>query len=213
MSKRLELTGQTFGYLTVIEFAYVKNGKSYWRCICSCGQEKVIAGSSLTRSNTQSCGCFQKENVTTHGSRSKNKSNSKLQKELYDRWRGMRMRCSPSFWKKKPTYTGVSYSPLWETFEGFRDTQPTGRLYEIGLVLSRIGDKGNYSPENCRWVTKRENAIEANSFRQYHYRVSNGALGVSVARENGVSSAAFYKRIKYGWSIEAACRPRSSKNI
>ena len=27
-------------------------------------------------------------------------------------------------------------------------------------VLSRVGDKGNYEPGNCRWITKRENSLE-----------------------------------------------------
>ena len=47
MSKRLELTGQKFSRLTVVGFAYVKNQKTYWKCKCDCGTEKVIWGADL----------------------------------------------------------------------------------------------------------------------------------------------------------------------
>ena len=57
MGKIRDLTGQTFGELTVISCAGKLDGRRYF-CffICSCGQEKVIPGASLTSGNTKSCG-------------------------------------------------------------------------------------------------------------------------------------------------------------
>lgn len=61
-----DLTGQTFGYLTVIEFAgYIKiNSKerlnknvSAWLCRCKCSNEKIIPRQNIIRGNTKSCGC------------------------------------------------------------------------------------------------------------------------------------------------------------
>lgn len=209
MPKRLDLAGQKFGYLTVVKFEYVKNGRTYWDCVCKCGQEKILPGSSLMNSETRSCGCFRKEcatiKSTTHGLSYANKKTNKLEKAFYDRWSSMRYRCTPSCWKRDPTYTGTTHCDLWATFEGFRDNQPKGRSYEIGLVLSRIGDKGNYSPENCRWITKSENSIESHSHRGYTHRLVTGELAVSVARKNGIRSVSFHRRIKRGWSIEKAC--------
>ena len=57
MGKIRDLTGQTFGELTVISCAGKLDGRRYfWNCKCSCGQEKVIPGASLTSGNTKSCG-------------------------------------------------------------------------------------------------------------------------------------------------------------
>lgn len=60
--KRLELIGQRFGKLIVIKEAippeHVKDkSKSYWHCLCDCGNEKNIVGSDLRSGHTKSCGC------------------------------------------------------------------------------------------------------------------------------------------------------------
>ena len=59
---RKDLTGQQFGKLTVLNFAYVKGRQKYWNCICECGNQKVVKGSSLTTGETVSCGCKNSEN-------------------------------------------------------------------------------------------------------------------------------------------------------
>lgn len=60
MGKFRDLTGQVFGRLTVMSRA--ENGTGVmWSCTCDCGHQKDIAGPSLTRGLTQSCGCLAKE--------------------------------------------------------------------------------------------------------------------------------------------------------
>lgn len=56
MTKALDLTGQQFGKLTVIERAESK-GRTRWRCVCECGNETVVFTNNLTRLHTTSCGC------------------------------------------------------------------------------------------------------------------------------------------------------------
>lgn len=51
-----DLTGQTFGLLTVLDF---HNGK--WRCLCSCGTEKHVTGYDLRRGSYTSCGCGKRD--------------------------------------------------------------------------------------------------------------------------------------------------------
>jgi hypothetical protein len=58
-----------FGRLEVVSFNKIKNGKSYWNCICECGQIVVVNGSSLRMNLTKSCGCIRKEK--THENRFK----------------------------------------------------------------------------------------------------------------------------------------------
>jgi hypothetical protein len=42
MQKIVDLSGQTFGQITVIDFSKVKNRISYWNCFCSCNPNKII---------------------------------------------------------------------------------------------------------------------------------------------------------------------------
>ena len=54
-----DLTGQTFGKLTVVNFAgRDKCGNLTWLCKYECGNEKTVEGTNLTRGNTKSCGCI-----------------------------------------------------------------------------------------------------------------------------------------------------------
>lgn len=58
MSKVIDLTGQRFGRLTVIERSDSKNGRATWLCKCDCGNTKVISGVDLRRGTIKSCGCY-----------------------------------------------------------------------------------------------------------------------------------------------------------
>lgn len=61
MTSRLDLVGQKFNRLTVLEFSHVDNKNAYWRCQCDCGKEHITAGYSLKRDEVKSCGCLKVE--------------------------------------------------------------------------------------------------------------------------------------------------------
>lgn len=64
MPKFVDLTGQRFGRLTVIERSEktTKSCSVYWKCICDCGNETIVARNNLKgRRMTKSCGCLSKE--------------------------------------------------------------------------------------------------------------------------------------------------------
>lgn len=67
MSKLIDLTGERFGRLTVLERAgtYVAGGgfskTATWHCRCDCGEETIVTSRNLRSGNTQSCGCYCSE--------------------------------------------------------------------------------------------------------------------------------------------------------
>ncbi|EQC84271.1 hypothetical protein [Lactococcus phage proPhi7] len=64
MPKLVDLTGQRFGRLTVIERSgkVTKDRNTRWKCICDCGNETIVARNNLKgRRRTKSCGCLRKE--------------------------------------------------------------------------------------------------------------------------------------------------------
>ena len=63
MGKKIDLTGKTFGKLTVIKEhpERTPQGSVQWECQCECGNIKVVSGDNLRRNHTLSCGCLQKE--------------------------------------------------------------------------------------------------------------------------------------------------------
>ena len=56
----VDLTGKRFGKLVVQHVSHYDLEKRmyYWRCLCDCGKEVVIIGSSLKTNRTKSCGCL-----------------------------------------------------------------------------------------------------------------------------------------------------------
>ena len=62
MPPRINLIGQKFGRLTVIEKAPSRKGKTYWKCLCDCGEYKVVQTRHLKNGKIRSCGCLSNEN-------------------------------------------------------------------------------------------------------------------------------------------------------
>lgn len=71
MSKVIDLTGQRFGYLTVIGRAEdnTKDGKAQWICKCDCGKESIAIGRNLRIGKSTSCGCMKKQLIDLTGLR------------------------------------------------------------------------------------------------------------------------------------------------
>lgn len=66
MGKLIDLTGQTFGDLTVLERDATRKGKYvYWKCQCICGKIVSVRGQNLKSGSTKSCGCLNAKNIHT----------------------------------------------------------------------------------------------------------------------------------------------------
>lgn len=63
----IDITGQTFGKLTVIECAGKLDGRRYfWKCQCECGNIVIKEGTVLRSGNTKSCGCGKYDGFKKH---------------------------------------------------------------------------------------------------------------------------------------------------
>lgn len=50
--------GNRYGKLIVQSFAYTKNSKAYWNCLCDCGKSAIVSGNHLRTGAVSSCGCL-----------------------------------------------------------------------------------------------------------------------------------------------------------
>lgn len=155
MGKFRDLTGLKFGRWLVIKRG--KNGKwkgVQWECVCECGNERTVNGSSLTNGKSKSCGCLQRELTSKKFLKHGCTRNGKLTR-AYEVWLNMRNRCRNP---KHPSYKyyggrGILVCERWNDFRNFLEDmgeQPAG------LEIDRIENDGNYEPGNCRWATSKQ---------------------------------------------------------
>lgn len=64
MGRYVDLTGQKFGRLTVVEYmGKTDSGTVLWKCRCDCGNEVIVRRNNLTSGNTNSCGCYKFDRI------------------------------------------------------------------------------------------------------------------------------------------------------
>lgn len=194
--------GRKFGNLTVIErVGRDKSGCVLWRCKCDCGNDFITTSTYLRRGHSTNCGCKSQEKR-----RGKIKTHGMTGSKIYSVWKNMRNRCSNPQNRKYRIYgaRGISVCDEWEeSFSAFYEWAMS-HGYKEGLTIDRIDNDGNYSPENCRWVTNKE---QQNNKRNNNFLTINGATKTlkEWSEEIGINYSTLRNRIYISnWPIEKA---------
>jgi len=188
--------GKRFGRL-VVQSQYTDGRHSRCICKCDCGNTHDVVLYSLTRGDTKSCGCYAKASTiarsTTHG-------HTTSRSKTYRSWTSMRGRCLN---KNDPAYPryggrGISVCQQWGSFEQFLSDM--GERPE-NTTLDRINVDEDYTPENCRWATSKQQS--RNRRRSVNLSLNGETRCVAEWAEHlGVSENAIRKRLLLGWSDE-----------
>lgn len=193
-------------------------GKVYWRltvvedsgpcrarwciCRCECGTVKKFFFGNVRSGKSKSCGCLSRELArgrATHGHERGCKKTPELKS-----YRSMIRRCSMPAKKDAEIYKGITVCERWSGTDGFANF-----LADMGLrpsilhSIDRIKGTLGYSPENCRWATKQQQARNRKSNRPV---TINGEthLIVEWCEILGIKHHTVYDRLRDGWPIERA---------
>ena len=187
MGKKLDLTGQVFGYLTVLyEDKRPEWKKSRWRCKCRCGNETTVTVDKLRNGNTKSCGCLRsktlRECATKHGLYLDHK---RLYVSIATHFRNIRKSASGyNHWVLDPRYTDDVNGIISFCFDLIA-LQPDGcERYERDTNLDL--DKDNGGTMFCPECVVFRDASENRSKHYNNYKLKDGTPFVVFCRRVGV---------------------------
>lgn len=209
MPKKIDITGQRFGRLLVVDIAKnrISSGghqRTMWLCKCDCGKELDVATNSIMKGDAKSCGCLHREISVLS-----NSTHKMCGTGTYRSWQAMMNRCMNKSSHAYPHYggRGISVCDKWRLFENF--------LADMGerqkeTSIDRFPDNnGNYEPGNCRWATSSEQSRNRRNSVFIKFGGRNQCVA-DWARDIGISAATLMYRLDK-WPLEAALTKRKQK--
>ena len=208
---RQNLLGKRFGRLLVVDYApdYIApDGHKHpkWKCRCDCGNEVVVRQSSLLGGCSQSCGCLRKEQISYRA-----KHHGGFGTRLYNVWNSMRQRCNNPHAQSYHNYggRGISICSEWDDYGVFRDwALKTGydkSAKRNECTLERIDVDGDYCPQNCKWVTMKEQGNNRRDTIYLTYKNETHSLS-EWSRLTDIPYQRLYARYKRGKPVEKILR-------
>ena len=130
-------------------------------------------------------------------------SHGQAHKPIYYVYRNMIARCHCP---KSPDYTnygarGIKVCEEWRKDNKAFFDWAFANGYKQGLSLDRIDNNGDYSPQNCRWVTHKQ---QQNNKRTNHFIEINGETHTisEWAEISGILKTTLRRRIIHGYPKE-----------
>ena len=134
--------------------------------------------------------------IATHG---------KKDTKLYKVWCGMKERCCNPKNKRYSNYGKrvITVCEEWKCdFSAFYNWALSNG-YQEGLTIDRINNNGNYEPNNCRWVTRKEQNRNYSRNHNITYKGKTKCV-TEWAEEYGIKAGTILYRLRQGKSVEEA---------
>lgn len=214
MRKKLDLTNKRFGKLVAIKIDGKNNcGKTMWLCKCDCGNYKSIDIHSLLRKD--------KTPTTTCGKCKKSMKGKKCYKHgmsgtrLYHCYKLMKNRCYNQNDKSYYIYggRGIKICKDWLGDNGALNfiNWALNNGYKDDLTIDRIDNNKGYSPDNCRWTTRKEQSNNLRCNKHYEYKNKLYTL-TQLCELLNLDKRLIYSRLRCGWNLDKAINTPKHKN-
>lgn len=193
MAAVVDLTGHRFNRLLVERREGSIGGRATWACRCDCGTAVVVQGKLMVNGTTSSCGCLRSDNLRKHGMSGT---------RTYRIWFAMVRRCHVPKAANFHNYggRGISVCEEWHTIDGFVASMGNA---PGGMSIERIDNNRGYSPDNCRWASGDEQALNKRTNLVLTHNGKSQPLA-QWARELNIGATTIHNRLVRGLSVDEA---------
>lgn len=177
-------------------------GKRYWNCKCDCGNFKVVKTNDLTHGNVKSCGCLTNR---TRMFPDYDNLPGEIKRVLRTRYRSMLARCYNPKTNDFNIYggKGIIVCDEWKNSYKAFAKWALDSGFAPSLSIDRENPNGNYCPENCRWVTMKEQQNNRTNNSIYEYKGETKTVS-QLAEKYGINKNTLIWRLSKGMSIKDA---------
>lgn len=206
-SRAINMAGLRYGNLTGISPEYpAASGDMKWKFRCDCGAIVVTTGYSARSGKTTSC-----RDCTKLAKPSWRTKHGMSDTDEFKIWTGILTRCLNKNSQAYSSYgaKGIDICDRWkESFESFFNDM--GHRPSKNHSIDRIDNEKGYSPSNCRWATKLE---QARNKRRTLKAELNGELKpiTQIAEEHGVTASSVRYRFSRGKTGRGLIEPPAAK--
>lgn len=104
---------------------------------------------------------------------------------------------------------GISVCEEWLGKDGQKNFREwaVNNGYEKGLTIDRIDNNKGYSPDNCRWVTAKEQSYNRRSNKLITIHGKTQTV-TEWAKETGMPIGTLQNRLRYGWEEDRLLEPK-----
>jgi hypothetical protein len=162
MANIVDLTGQTFNWLTVIgdDGTRASDGSIMWLCLCRCGKTTHVRSVDLKRGNTCSCGCAR-------DSMGFNDFTGTKKSPEYISYRNMINRCYQKNHDHYGAYggRGIRVCERWlpGDGQGYKNFLADMGPRFPGYTNHRLDHDADYSPDVCIWSRYHDETLDKES--------------------------------------------------
>jgi predicted XRE-type DNA-binding protein len=168
---------------------YGKNRQSYGLFLCPVCEKKV---EKPVRDGKQAntCGCKRHGDYKTI---------------LYKRYTGMKYRCYKETSSDYKNYgaRGIKVCNEWRNSYITFKKWALANGYRDNLTIDRIDNDGNYEPNNCRFITIKENSRNKRDNTKIEYEGKTKSV-TEWAEVLNINRSTIYSRLDMDWSVERA---------
>lgn len=183
-------TGDKFGRLTYLGEEKIVKKRRYGKFQCECGNVKYIRIDGVASGSSQSCGCKRRNKVGL---------DSVEYERLYNVWSNMIKRCYDESSDRFYAYgkRGISVCDEWKNdFRSFAKWA-VDNGWNQNLSIERKDVNKDYSPENCEFITMKQQARNKTNNIRIVYHGEEKCIA-EWCEMLGVNDKRTYRRYKLG---------------